>query len=129
MVKENILVDTSLFIDYYRKQKKETTLLVELSEKYTFSVSIITKFELFVGIKNNEERMFWEEIFNDITIIPLADKEVEKAAKIVQYLRRTNNMIGLQDIFIASTAIANGLSLATINVKDFVRISDVKLIV
>ena len=128
MGKEIIMIDSSLFIDYYRKVNKTGTQLVELSKKYDFSISVITKFELLTGIKGEKERIFWNDIFKDVTIFPLAGKEVEKAAEIMKYLRTKNKIIGLQDIFIAATAIENGFGLATLNIKDFVRIPELRLI-
>jgi len=128
MVKETILIDTSLFIDYYRKKNKENTLLVELAKKYDFAISVITKFELLMGVKDKEEKLFWQSLFKDIIIFPLADKEVEISAEIMKYLRAANKLIGLQDVFIAATAIENRISLATLNLKDFIRVPELKLI-
>ena len=128
MVKETILIDTSLFIDYYRKQKKELTVLVKLSEKYNFAISVITKFELLVGTFTKEQYSFWNNIFNDLTVFPIADKEVERSAEIVKFLRKNNKMIGLQDILIAATAIENNLEIVSLNYKDFIRIPDLKLL-
>ena len=42
MDKEIICIDTSLFIDYFRKQKKERTILAILSDEYDFCISVIT---------------------------------------------------------------------------------------
>ena len=80
MVKETILIDTSLFIDYYRKQKKESTVLVKLSEKYSFAISVITKFELLVGVLTKEQYSFWNNIFHNLAIFPVLDKEAERSA-------------------------------------------------
>jgi len=128
MVKETILVDTSLFIDYYRKQKKELTALVKLSEKYNLAISVITKFELLVGVLTKEQYPFWYNILNNLIVFPITDKEAERSAEIVKYLRKNNKIIGLQDILIAATAIENNLGIATLNHKDFVRIPDLKLL-
>jgi tRNA(fMet)-specific endonuclease VapC len=46
MDKEIICLDTSIFIDYFRKQRKETTQLLKLAEKYDFAISVITKLEI-----------------------------------------------------------------------------------
>jgi predicted nucleic acid-binding protein len=50
MVKEIICLDTSIFIDYFRKKNKGGTFFVKLSEKYDFAISVITKLEIGVGI-------------------------------------------------------------------------------
>ena len=101
---------------------------MKLSGKYNFAISVITKFELLVGVSTKEQYSFWNNIFNDLNVFPIADKEVERSAEIVKYLKKNNKMIGLQDILIAATAIENNLGLASLNYKDFVRIPDLKLL-
>ena len=127
MDKEIICVDTSVFIDYFRKKTKDKTFLVKLSDKYDFAISVITKLEISVGIGKGQID-FWDNVFDKITILPLTEKEIDMASSIIQTLRKNNKIIGLQDILIASTAIANDLKLATLNIKDFERINDLKII-
>jgi len=127
MDKENICLDTSLFIDYFRKQRKDRTLLAILSKDYDFSISVITKLEIGVGIGKGQKD-FWDDIFEKLTILPITEVEIDKACEIIQSLRRINKIIGLQDILIASTAIANSLKLATLNLKDFERVQDLTIL-
>lgn len=127
MDKEIICIDTSLFIDYFRKQKKERTILAILSDEYDFCISVITKLEIGVGIGKGQ-RDFWNSVFDKLTILPLTEAEIDKASEIIQTLRKSNKIIGLQDILIASTAIVNGLTLATLNLKDFSRVPDLKIL-
>ena len=50
MANKIILVDTSILIDYYRKTIKANAARVTLIEKgYKFSISVITKYELYSG--------------------------------------------------------------------------------
>ncbi len=128
MDKAAVIVDTSVFIDYFRKQLKEKSLLVELSRKYTIAISVITKFELLVGIKDEKQRAFWKDLFNDITIFPLTENEAERAAFLLQHLRQANKVIGLPDIFIAATALENHMPIVTLNHKDFARIPELTLL-
>jgi predicted nucleic acid-binding protein len=127
MDKEIICLDTSVFIDYFRKQKKEKTFLVELADNYDFAISVITKLEISVGISSGQSE-FWDTLFEKLTILPLYESDVEIASSIIQTLRKANKIIGLQDILIASTAISNNLRLATLNLKDFERIENLKII-
>ncbi len=127
MDKEIICLDTSVFIDYYRKQKKEKTVLVELADNYDFAISVITKLEISVGISSGQNQ-FWDSIFQKLTILPLSESDVDTASNIIQTLKKANKIIGLQDILIASTAISNNLRLATLNLKDFERIDNLKII-
>jgi tRNA(fMet)-specific endonuclease VapC len=69
-----------------------------------------------------------DSVFDKLTILPLTEIEVDKASEIIQRLRKSNKIIGLPDILIASTAISNNLSLVTLNLKDFERVGELKII-
>lgn len=127
MDKDRICLDTSILIDYYRKKSKEKTKFVQLSFRYTFSVSVITKLEILTGITENQKD-FWNTVFAKIEIIPLDEPEVAIAAEIIRDLTKRNKIIGIKDILIASTAISKKLKLATLNLKDFERIDGLELI-
>ena len=127
MGKEIICLDTSLFIDYFRKQRKDRTLLAILSKDYDFSISVITKLEIGVGIGKGQKD-FWDDIFEKLTILPITEVEIDKACEIIQSLRRINKIIGLQDILIASTAIVHDLKLATLNLKYFERVQNLTIL-
>ena len=127
MDKKLICLDTSILIDYYRKKNKEKTKFVELSKSYKFAISVITKLEILTGIRE-EQHDFWTKIFMKIQIIPLQEKDVEIASEIIQSLTKRNKIKGLKDILIASSAIANNLKIATLNIKDFERIETLNLL-
>ena len=127
MDKEIICIDTSILIDFYRKKDKGKSKFVELSRKFNFCISVITKLEILVGM-NPETEDFWNGIFSRITIFPIHEMEVEKASQIIRSLRKQNKIIDIQDILIAATAIVNNVKLCTINHKHFVRISELKLL-
>lgn len=126
MDKRRICLDTSILIDYYRKKNKSKTKFFELSQKYTFAISVITKLEILTGI-NNKQKVFWERIFERVEIMPLTESDVHIAAEIIRSLKKKNKIIGLKDILIASTAISNEMELSTLNLKEFSRIEDLKL--
>lgn len=127
MDKDLICLDTSILIDYYRKKNKSKTKFVQLSKDYNFSISVITKLEILTGVRD-EQKDFWNKIFNKIKILPLFEKDIEIASEIIQTLTKKNKIIGLKDILIASTAISNDLQLSTLNLKDFERIASLKLL-
>jgi tRNA(fMet)-specific endonuclease VapC len=127
MDKELICLDTSILIDYFRKKNKEKTKFVSLSKKYKFAISVITKLEILTGI-NSYQSEFWKSIFEKIEIIPLKENEVEIAAQIIKDLRQKNKIIGLKDILIALSAISKRIKISTLNLKDFKRIDDLKII-
>jgi len=127
MDKDRICLDTSILIDYYRKKEKSKTLFVKLSIKYSFSISVITKMEILIGITETHKD-FWKSVFQKIEIIPLTEPETGIAADIVRNLTKQNKIIGIKDILIGSTAISKGLKLATLNKKDFNKIEGLELV-
>ena len=52
-----------------------------------------------------------------ITVIPLDEISVDTAVTINNILKRKRKQIDLADLFIAATAVAHNLSLATLNKK------------
>lgn len=127
MAKEIIVADTSLFIDYFRKQKKEKTVLFLLSEKYEIIISVITKLEVMIGA-NNEQKVFWSNVFESVTIVGLQEFEIDIATDLLKQLKKENKLIGLSDVLIAATALSRSLKLSTLNTKLFERIEKLKLI-
>ena len=67
----------AILIDYYRKKNKSKTKFVQLSTKYNFSISVVTKLEILVGV-NPEQRIFWQEVFQKMKILPLTEKDFKR---------------------------------------------------
>ncbi len=123
-----ILLDTSILIDYYRKTKKENTVFKYLVTEYGVPfVSEITHYEIIRGA-NETQKAFWLDIFVDLKFINFDNKAAIESSNIYKQLKTQNKLIETADIFIAATAIANNLSLATLNVKHFNRIENLKII-
>jgi len=128
MADKVILVDTSILIDYYRKTDKEKSIWINLVRQgYSFSVSAVTKYEIYAGSTPNQVA-FWDSIFQAITVMPLDEVSVDTAVTVNSSLKRKRKQIDLADLFIAATAIAHNLSFVTLNRKHFDRIDTLKLI-
>ena len=127
MAKEIIVADTSLFIDYFRKQKKEKTSLFLLSEKYEILISVITKLEVMIGA-TEEQKSFWNSVFETVTIVGLHEIEIDIATNLLKQLKKENKLIGLPDILIAATALSRNFKLSTLNAKHFERVTKLKLL-
>ena len=122
MADKIILVDTSILIDYYRKTDKQKSVWVSLVRQgYSFAISAITKYEIYSGATQNQ-LLFWDSLLKAITIIPLDEVAVDAAVIINTALRKKRKQIDMADLFIAASAVAHGLSLATLNRKHFDRI-------
>ncbi|GAK52394.1 PilT protein domain protein [Candidatus Moduliflexus flocculans] len=127
MARTLICVDSSVFIDYFRKQQKQKSWLFELTNSYDFAASVITKLEIFSGV-TDEQAAFWRQIFQHVRLLPLEELVIDEAIRIIKILRLQNQMIELADILIAATAITHHLPLATLNQKHFARIASVTLL-
>jgi predicted nucleic acid-binding protein len=126
---DRILVDTSVIIEFFRKKKKDETVLHGLlTSSSVLHISIVTYFELLCGAKSEallDDTIKLLELFE---VINLSEPEAKNAANIFQGLKKNNAMIGLADIFIAATAIAHDLPLATLNRTHFERIAALQII-
>ncbi len=123
-----ILLDTSVFIDYFRKSKKDKTLLHKLlSSKEKFEISVVTHFEIMIG-NTIEQNSFWEVILENISIFDYNFHLNTSAVEIQKQLKKISKSISFQDLIIAATAKTLGRSLATLNKKHFEHFDGLKLV-
>ncbi len=128
MANKIILVDTSIFIDYYRKTNKANSTWIELIDKdYEFVISAITKYELYSGATKSQIE-FWNSILATIPVIPFDESCVDTAVEINSILKRKRKQIDLADLFIAATAMKKNLPIATLNKKHFDRIEGLTIV-
>lgn len=123
-----VLADTSVIIDFLRKENKKKSVLWRIKEKNGCTMPIITFFELQCGVKTERHTEDIDKLCKWITIIPF-DKEIAEISSIIyQDLKRKNEPIEFRDIFIAATAIAENLCVATLNRQHFERILDITML-
>ncbi len=122
-----MVIDTNIFIDHLRSLEKTKTYLSKISNEI-HSISSISLFELYAGANTPRKKRDIKLLTDDLIIIPFDEQESEQAAKIYIQLKQENKLIEIRDIFIAATAITNGLSLLTLNIKHFERIKNLKII-
>jgi len=71
--------------------------------------------------------VFWpkisSEIISRVKIVPFGEKEALIAGDILAEMRKTGKIIGIEDVFIAATAITNQCVMVTANTRNFSRIS------
>ena len=128
MADKIILVDTSILIDYYRKTEKDkSTWIALVRQEYSFAISAITKYEIYSGATSNQ-LAFWDNVLQTITFIPFDEASVDIAVIINSDLKKKRKQLDLADLFIAATAVAYSLPLATLNRKHFDRIDTLKIV-
>lgn len=122
----NLLVDTSIFIEFLRIKDKTKSILLNLLDNNSLFISILTHSELYSGksVWNSKTALDeLERLFSVVTIINL-DKMISKEAG---RLKALHNDSGLVDCIIAATAIKNDMQIVTLNFKDFDRLNEVKV--
>jgi len=128
MEKEIVCLDTSILIDFYRKKVKEKSVFFQLTTKYNlFAVSIVTEYEIMIGADVGQAE-FWASFFDRVTILPFDKAASDIAIEITKYLKATNKLIEVPDIFIGATALSNNMQIATLNKKHFERIPELVII-
>lgn len=128
MEAQTILIDSTILIDYFRKENKAKSVLFKLSKKYNLCLSIITTFEVKIGLKTERHWNDYHTVMKNIDTLQLDELCVDKAVKIFNHLKSINKLIELADLLIGATAISNSLQLATLNTKHFVNIPNLNLI-
>lgn len=128
-----IVIDTSLLIDFTRKEKneKQETLwqnLVRYSRKggHLLVVPSVVIFEFFSGKELENSVCFKkaEDVLADTTVLNLDEKIAKKAAG---FYRASEASIGVVDYVLAATTINCDGELATLNSKHFKLFKDLKL--
>ncbi|MGL4944002.1 MAG: type II toxin-antitoxin system VapC family toxin [Thermoguttaceae bacterium] len=124
-----ILLDTSIVIEFFRKRNKEQSRFIKLRETFPhFAVSAVTEYEVRFGSRF-ETYDPWEHFFTrTVEVLSFDSAVVKTAVAIQQNLRRTNTQLDISDLFIAATAVCNGLRLATLNCKHFGRVAELCIV-
>lgn len=127
MENKRILVDTSILIDFFRKKDKKKSVLYKIQKTHKIITSAISEFEFMAGVKEDHVTSL-KYFFEKIEIISFDSNASIIASSIYKNLRLKNQVIEFRDIFIAATAIANDLPLATLNINHFERIERLRLL-
>jgi len=125
----NFVVDSCVLIEYFRTKDKSVTWFYRLlQEQRKMSLSTVVIFEVLSGA-DGAQREFWKGFFHGIVRLPLDERTAEIAADLFRTLRQKNVRLESSDLFIAATAIANDLPLATLNRKHFEQVDGLRLLV
>lgn len=125
---ENYLLDTNVIIEVLRGNDNIITKIEEIGQTKCF-ISEITIAELFYGaVRGNNPKNFLdveriEHEFEVLAIRPAYRQYAEARNK----LRQNGTPIDHMDLFVASVAMHNNMTLVSHNTKHFTRIEGLKL--
>ena len=121
------LLDTNVIIQLLRKGLHVEK--IQALGEGTTGISIITYYELLVGIEKSvspqlceQKKVHLENYLATTEIIMFAHREARTAATVRAELEKKGEMIGANDLLIASTALSNQLIMVTGNTREFSRV-------
>jgi tRNA(fMet)-specific endonuclease VapC len=127
-----LLIDSDLLINLERGVG--TPAVQELLGNEERAISVITVSELLHGVlrasgeRRTRRRAFVEHLFAGIEAIPITEPVARVHAEIWSGLSERREVIGAHDLWIAATAAAHGLGVATRNVADFQRVPGLRVV-
>ena len=119
-----ICLDTDVSIEILKNTDKGNDLVDSISDSEVF-ISSISVFELYL----RETNLFAvEKLVSKTEVLGFSDLCAKKAAEIFKELKKRGRIAPFRDLFIASIAIVHNCTLATLNIKDFKNIKELKLL-
>ena len=114
-MKDKVLVDTSVWIEFFKSKSEIGNRLEALLKGNSVCTCGIAMFELLQGVKSDSER---ETILGILSTLPYLEMSIDlwqKSAAISLSLKKRGITLPLSDIFIASIAIEYNLSVFTLD--------------
>lgn len=120
-------LDTTTLIDLYRKDEQLLTMLETIDDELI--VNQVTYLEIMMGIKGkNEEEEVIDNVFSQLTNLPLNEQACKKARDIFWQLKKQGKSNDVLDCAIAGIYLAHGVTaILTRNTTHFSRITDLKV--
>ncbi len=130
-----VIIDTSIFIRAERNNQSLFTMISNLPADDDVYISVATVSELLVGVHraNSEDRRirrsaFVENILSSFIPLEMTTPIARIQATIVVDLISRGQIIRVQDMWIAATAIHYGFSVLTYDLSDFSRIQGLNIL-
>ena len=125
----NYLLDTNICIHFFRG-KFGVIEKIESNRPENFAISEITLAELVFGAENSKNpkknHRLIEQLTDIVTVLPIYDSIITYGKEKAR-LRKLGTMISDFDLLIACTAVEKNLILVTENIRDFERVSGIKI--
>ncbi|MFQ5880468.1 MAG: PIN domain-containing protein [Dehalococcoidia bacterium] len=116
------LFDTTVFIDYYRRDQRARALMnAVLDGILRGSFSAVSAFEIWIGISSHEEEIDYISIMTAFEEVPLTASMARTAAIWLKDMPPRRAEALFRDALIAATAAERAETIYTRNVADFQR--------
>lgn len=125
------LLDTDICIFVRRRHLPQVMTKFERLQPDEAAMSVVTYGELLFGVEKHPNRAnalkTLEELVTIIAVLPIGPEVAREYAVLRAALERSGNIIGNNDLWIASHARATGLILVTNNEREFKRVPGLKV--
>jgi tRNA(fMet)-specific endonuclease VapC len=119
------LIDTSALVD----AERGGGALGRVPEEDEHAISVVTVSELLHGVhraadgaRRTRRRAFVEHVLAELEMLPATVEVARIHADLWAQLEASGEVIGAHDLWIAATALAHGMRIATTNVREFGRV-------
>lgn len=127
----NLILETTFLIDLEREIRRgedgPAVALLEREADSSLFITFTVAGELAAGA-SMETREAWEELIAPFAILTSTSDVSWQYGRLYRYLQRGGRLIGANDLWIAATALANGMPLVTRNVDHFDRVPDLSIV-
>lgn len=115
---QTVLIDTDVAIDYLRGNQAVRDLVFSLLDNNTAYLSILSVYELYAGMRDNEKEDT-ENFINACTIEPVTIEIAKKAGELYRKYRKQGITLTSLDCLINATAIILRHKIATRNKEHY----------
>ena len=114
-MKDKILADTSVWIEFFKKESEIGDKLSSLLAEGSVTICGIVIFELLQGIKSDKEKSIILNAISELPYIEMDSSLWQKSAMLAASLRRKGITLPLSDVIIASISLEHNLSIFTLD--------------
>ena len=118
-MKQKILLDTDILVDFFHNQKYARNLLTKFLKKGHLYISILSVTELRTGFTSEQAKLLLPKLYKTVVIVNLSLEIAELAGKFRFEYRSQGISLPTVDTLIAATAVIKNYKLATRNRKDY----------
>jgi tRNA(fMet)-specific endonuclease VapC len=125
------LIDTDIFIHIRQQRLPQLRARFEQLQPGEAAISVVVYGELLYGIEKSQDRARALKSIDDVValvpVLPMTLTVAREYGVLTRALEKQGQKIGNNDLWIAAHALAEGLTLATANEREFRRVPRLKM--
>lgn len=130
------LFDTTFIIDLVNNDKGAAQLAIRIDEEGSFkAVSAVTVYEYLLGVHYlySSSKQLQEKLKSankhlaPFEVLPLTNEIARECSQLQASLQHKGRMLGVNDLYIAATALSFKLSLVTRDIDDFKKVPNLNI--